>query len=200
MEIRSLQLGLYQTNCYILSKQAHGDAVLTDPGYEPQRILQFLQENALTLRAILLTHGHFDHVGGVRELVAATGCRVYLHHLETSMPHYLTAGELYFTDTYDEGDDIEEAGLRFHCLHTPGHSPGSVCLLHEHVMFCGDTLFRGSCGRTDCPGGSWTELQNSLRRLYFLEGDYDVYPGHGAPTTLRRERLGNPFLLEAARR
>lgn len=200
MKISSLQLGLYQTNCYILSAESSGPAVITDPGYEPERVLQYLQENGLSLCAILLTHGHFDHVGGVREIARRTGCRVYVHKAETTMPHYLTAGELYYTNTYDEGDEFEEAGLHFRCLHTPGHSPGSVCLIHDDAIFCGDTLFRGSCGRTDCPGGSWAEIEQSLRRLYALEGDYHVYPGHGAATTLQRERQVNPFMQGAVQK
>lgn len=190
MNIQKLTLGLYQTNIYILSNDT--EAVVIDPGYEPDIILDALEGKEL--KAILLTHGHFDHVGGVRELAAETGCPVYLNEADLSMPPQMTAGPLYYTNTYDEGDFVEAAGLSFKVLHTPGHTPGSICLLCENAMFSGDTLFWGSCGRTDLPGGSWATIRKSLLRLAELSGDYDVYPGHGDATTLSFERKMNPYM------
>ena len=110
------------------------------------------------------------------------------------MPPQMTASPLYYTNTYAESDFMEAAGLTFKVLHTPGHTPGSVCLCCENVMFSGDTLFWGSCGRTDLPGGNWTTIRISLKRLADLPGDYDVYPGHGDATTLSFERKMNPYL------
>ena len=110
------------------------------------------------------------------------------------MPPQMTAGPLYYTATYGEGDFVELAGLSFKVLHTPGHTPGSVCLTCENAMFSGDTLFWGSCGRTDLPGGSWHTLRASLKRLADLSGDYDVYPGHGDSTKLSFERKMNPYM------
>ena len=190
MNIQKLTLGLYQTNTYILSEG--GNAVVIDPGYESDAILDALEGKIL--KAILLTHGHFDHVGAVKELVAETGCAVYIHAADLTLPPMITAGQLYHTHTYDEGDTITPIpGLELAVLHTPGHTPGSVCLFCQDAMFSGDTLFAGSCGRTDL-GGNWDILQNSLRRIASLESDFHVYPGHGEPTTLSRERQYNPFM------
>lgn len=200
MKVTSIQLGLYQTNCYIIYDEATGIAAITDPGYTPELVLQTLSDRNLRLEAILLTHGHFDHVGGVKAIAQATGCRVYLNERELTMPSYMTAGPLFYTDSYDEGDTVNVGSMTFHVMATPGHSPGSVCLICENVMFSGDTLFCGSCGRTDCPGGSWCQMLESLKRLGGLEQDYTVYPGHGPSSTLRREQRGNHFVLEAMRK
>ena len=190
LKIHTLVLGLYQVNCYVVHNEESDRCVVIDPGYEPKKIAAFLAEKGLTLEAILLTHGHFDHVGGVKEL--AENCKVYLHELERSMPQALTAGPLYATDGYPARFEI--AGMGFTVLHTPGHTPGSVCLLCEDAMFSGDTLFAGSCGRTDLPGGDWATIQSSLKRLQELPGDYRVFPGHGEDTKLSQERLYNPYL------
>ena len=188
----TLPLGAYQTNCYILK---NGDqAVVIDPGYQPETVLAHLRRENLTLEAILLTHGHFDHVGAVKELAAQTQCRVYIHPAEDTMPSMMTAGKLYYTHTYDEGDILELAGLTVRVLSTPGHTPGSVCLLCQDVLFSGDTLFAGSCGRTDLPGGDWPTIQKSLKRLSGIEADYTVCPGHGEASTLAREKSTNPYL------
>lgn len=192
MNIHTLTLGDYRTNTYILQ---NGDrCAVIDPGYEPETVLSFLRRKSLTLDAILLTHGHFDHVGGIRALAAETDCKVYLHEAELSMPPMMTAGPLYYTDTYGEGDTVAAAGLSVHVLHTPGHTPGSVCLIAEDTMFSGDTLFAGSCGRTDLPGGSWQDILGSLKRLAALETDYTVLPGHGESTSLAREKRYNPYM------
>ena len=192
LKIDTLVLGLYQVNCYVVHKADSNHCVVIDPGYEPEKITAFLQKNGLQCDAILLTHGHFDHVGGVKELVADTGCRVFLHNLERTMPEALTAGKLYATDDYPTQFQI--AGLDVSVLHTPGHTPGSVCLIMEDAMFSGDTLFAGSCGRTDLPGGDWTTIHTSLKRLSELPGDYRVFPGHGEETTLTQEKQYNPYL------
>ena len=193
MNVKKLALGAYQTNCYLLWE---GDkAVVIDPGYEPDTILRAAETLGMDLSAILLTHGHFDHVGAVKELVAETGCEVYIHAAEAALPPMMTAGELYFTRTYAEGDTITPVpGMELTVLHTPGHTPGSVCLLWGDQMFSGDTLFAGSCGRVDFPGGNPQEMLRSLRRLASLEADYRVHPGHGESTTLAEEKRYNPYL------
>ncbi len=196
MKITSVQLGLYETNAYIIYNEQTKDAVITDPGAEPERVVQELKRLGLHLQAVLLTHGHFDHVGATGAIREATGCKVYVHPLELTMPEYMRAG-LCYTDTYEEGNDLSFGDMQFHVMHTPGHSPGSVTLVCGRNLFCGDTIFCGSCGRTDCPGGSWEVLTGSLRRLGVLEGDYTVYPGHGDATTLQKERRGNVFLIRA---
>ena len=192
--IETLPLGDYQTNCYLHRQEASSRCVLIDPGYEPAYLLSRLEEAGLTLDAILLTHGHFDHVGGVKDIAAETGCQVYLCGEDLSMPPQLTAGPLYYTNAYGEGDQLHPAGLDISVIHTPGHTPGSVCLLIGDAMFCGDTLFAGSCGRTDLPGGSHTAILSSLHRLSGLQTNYRIYPGHGEDTTLAEEKRYNPYL------
>ena len=192
MQIHTLTLGAYQTNTYIVSRD--GRCVIIDPGYEADAIAFFLQKQGLTADAIFLTHGHFDHVGAVKALVSKLGCPVYIHEAELSMPKLFTAGAIPYTHTYGEGDRIEKAGISFRVLHTPGHTPGSVCLMAEDVCFSGDTLFCGSCGRTDLPGGDWATIRRSLTRLAQTEDDLTVYPGHGEATTLAAEKRYNPYL------
>ena len=189
-----LPLGDYQTNCYIIHEEASKRCCVIDPGYASDLLLDKLEDLGLTVEAILLTHGHFDHVGGVKELAAEYGCQVYLHEADLSMPPMMTAGPPYYTHTYTEGDQLNLAGLTIGVLHTPGHTPGSVCLVTENAMFSGDTLFQGSCGRTDLPGGNWLTIKNSLSRLASLEANLWVYPGHGGSTTLAQEKKYNPYM------
>ena len=193
VQILTMPVGAYQTNCYMVCGE-EDTCVLVDPGYQATAILEQVQKRGMQVKAILLTHGHFDHVGAVRDIVADTDCDVYICEKELSLPETFTAGKLYYTHTYGEGDTVTAAGLTFDILHTPGHTPGSVCLLCGNVMFSGDTLFAGSCGRTDLPGGDWNTIQTSLRRLAELSGDYRVFPGHGEDTSLDFERKTNPYL------
>lgn len=193
MQIRELTVGIYQTNCYIVSG-ADNLCVLIDPGSRADTILRHLKEQDLQTEAIFLTHGHFDHVGAVKEIAKETGCRVYLCPKEAALPETFTAGPLHYTHTYGEGDVIAEAGMEFKVLHTPGHTPGSVCLICEDILFTGDTLFAGSCGRTDLPGGDRSAIQSSLRRLAGLEENYLILPGHGEMSDLNTEKVTNPYL------
>ena len=197
MQVTRLPLGVYQTNCYIIHEENAPSCCVLDPGGEAKKVLEFMSLRNLTLDAILLTHGHFDHVGAVKELHEATGCKVYLCTEDLSMPAKWTAGELFYTDSYGEGDELDLAGLHIRVLHTPGHTPGSVCLMVDDSIFCGDTLFAGSCGRTDLPGGDGEVILASLRRLAELKEDYTLYPGHSASTKLAREKQYNPFIKKA---
>ena len=194
LKVYAMALGAYQTNCYIIHDEHSKTCCVIDPGYDADLVLSKLDSLGLTLEAILLTHGHFDHVGAVKELAAETGCAVYLHPEDLTMPPMMTAGPLYYTNTYAEGTRLALAGLDIAVLHTPGHTPGSVCLLVENTIFSGDTLFQGSCGRTDLPGGDWATITKSLHRLAALEGNFWVYPGHGGSTTLRDEKKYNPYM------
>ncbi|MBR5617283.1 MAG: MBL fold metallo-hydrolase [Oscillospiraceae bacterium] len=184
---------MYQTNTYIIHEESSSHCCVIDPGYDAPVILDRLEELGLTLDAILLTHGHFDHVGAVKDLAADTDCRVFLCAEDTQLPPMFTAGKLYFTDTYTEGSILNIAGLYIHVLHTPGHTPGSVCLLTDDALFSGDTLFAGSCGRTDI-GGNFAAIQKSLKRLASMEADFRVFPGHGESTTLAAEKRYNPYM------
>ena len=193
-KIETLALGSYQTNCYIIYEDDRNDCLVIDPGYSPEVVLNKAKSLGKTIAAVLLTHGHFDHVGGVKGIAQATGCPVFLCEEELSMPSMFTAGPLYYTDPYADGQILSVAGLTLRVLHTPGHTPGSVCLLCGDAMFSGDTLFWGSCGRTDLPGGDWNTIRKSLLRLKNLDGDYTVYPGHGDATSLEAERKNNPYM------
>ena len=194
LKVNVLTLGAYQVNCYIIHDEESTSCCVIDPGYEADTILDKLSQLGLTLEAILLTHGHFDHVGAVRDLAADTGCQVWLCADDLSLPTNLTAGKLYYTQTYAEGSQLNLAGLDISVLQTPGHTPGSVCLLVEDTLFSGDTLFAGSCGRTDLPGGSWADMQASLKRLSQIEANLWVLPGHGESTMLASEKKYNPYL------
>lgn len=194
VKVHLLTLGAYQTNCYIFHEEHSTKCCVVDPGYEPEIIEEKLRELGLRLEAILLTHGHFDHVGGVRQLAADTDCDVFLCADDLALPTQLTAGPLYYTKTYSDGTILTLAGLTISVLATPGHTPGSVCLLVENVLFAGDTLFAGSCGRTDLPGGSYAAIHTSLNRLAKLEGNLWVLPGHGESTTLEDEKKFNPYM------
>ena len=194
MTIKCLPLGAYQTNCYLIWQENSSSVAVIDPGYTPELVLEKVKALGKTVEAILLTHGHFDHVGGVRKIAEKTGCKVYIHPQEVSLPEDFTAGPLLFTHTYGEGDTVAVAGLSLQVLHTPGHTPGSVCLLCGDSIFAGDTLFAGSCGRVDFPGGSWTEMQKSLRRLGGFRKNYKIFPGHGPDTDLQTEKQENPYL------
>ena len=194
LKIHILTLGLYQTNTYIIHNETSRTCCVIDPGYEAYDILDKVYELGLTVEAILLTHGHFDHVGAVRDIVAETGCSVYLHTADLAMPPMFTGGPLHHTDSYTDGDILHLAGLTISVLHTPGHTPGCVCLLCENAIFSGDTLFAQGCGRTDLPGGDWNTIVASLNRLAKIEGNFWVYPGHGESTTLAQEKRYNPYM------
>lgn len=185
-------LGDYQTNCYLVRQAGQTQCVLIDPGYAVDFLLDTLNAKELELSAIALTHGHFDHVGAVRDLAAETGCRVYLSGDELSLPPAITAGRLYYTDLYT--DRFTAAGIPFTVLKTPGHTPGSVCLRTGTLLFSGDTLFAGSCGRTDLPGGNPADMRASLKLLAAIPENLTVYPGHGEATTLDAEKRYNPYL------
>ena len=197
MQVTRLPLGVYQANCYIIYEETSKTCCVLDPGGEAKKVLEFMDIRGLSLEAILLTHGHFDHVGAVKELHDATGCKVYLCTEDCTMPPKWTAGDLFYTDAYGEGDELNLAGLSIRVLHTPGHTPGSVCLVAENALFTGDTLFAGSCGRTDLPGGDQNVLFASLLRLAAIEEDFTVYPGHSGSTLLSREKEYNPFIKRA---
>ena len=194
MEIRNLKLGSYQTNCYIAWGEDADSCIVIDPGFEPERVLEQVRHWGKSVAAILLTHGHFDHVGGVKHIAAETGCRVWICKEDLTLNPRLTDGAIYYTDTYAEGDTLQLAGLTLSVIQTPGHTPGCVCLICEDALICGDTLFAGTCGRTDLPGGDMAVMRKSLARLKALPGNYRVLPGHGADSTLDEERMCNPYM------
>lgn len=201
-KIDVLPLGAYQTNCYIVWAAGSNRCAVIDPGYEPETVLARLDQLGLTLDAILLTHGHFDHVGAVKALVKTTGCKLWMSQSDYTQRKNPINDYLYplhdsnFCEVSfcEEGEQIGVGGLTFLVLETPGHTWGSVCYLCEDAMFCGDTLFAGSCGRTDLSGGDRVTMMNSLERLREIDTDYRVFPGHGESSTLRQEQRTNPYM------
>ena len=203
MLIKTLPVGMLETNCYVVTNENTLECVVIDPGDESNTILDYLEDNHLTCKAILLTHPHFDHIGAVEAVRQETGAPVYMNELDDAKN--INLGNRRFTLPeggvyYKDGDVVELAGLRFDVIGTPGHTPGGVTLRCENALFTGDTLFRGSCGRTDLPGGDMYEELASLRKLCLLEGDYEVYPGHMDSSTLARERMFNYYCRAALSR
>ena len=203
MLIKTLPVGQLETNCYVVTNEETLESVVIDPGDEANTILDYLESNHLRCAAIFVTHGHYDHVGAVEALRGETGAPVYMNPrddasraVDAHMIYRMQPGD----KAYDEGDTVEAAGLRFDVMATPGHTPGGVTLRCEDALFTGDTLFKGSCGRTDLPGGDMEQELSSLRRICELPGDYEVYPGHMDSSTLERERAFNYYCRAALRR
>ena len=196
-------MGPIGTNCYILEDDQTNLAAVIDPGDEPELIQEALEKEGVEVRYLLLTHGHYDHTTAVPALHRVyPQADIYIHQADANgagSTLFPLTGEVDDLKLYDEGDVIRLGDHEIQVLHTPGHSPGSVTLKVEDVLFTGDTLFAGSCGRTDLRGGSYEQIMQSLKRLGELKGDFHVCPGHEATSTLERERRSNPFLMEAMR-
>ena len=200
-----MPVGVLQTNCYILPTQA-GNAMVIDPGAEPNRILDFLKKKELSVKLIIFTHGHWDHIGGAATLQGKTGAKLALPELDedifwvpsiagTSMLDGMVSQNNCEVETlYKDGDILSLDELSLRVMWTPGHTKGSCILIGEGVIFSGDTLFAGSCGRTDLYGGSYEEMKKSLQKIARLEGEYQIFPGHGEETTLSYEKKTNPYL------
>lgn len=205
MNIKSMIVGELGANCYIVYENS--EALIFDPGGNPEKIMAFLDEHQLVPQAILLTHAHFDHIGGVDELRNHYQIEVYLHEAEA---HWLSEPSLNrstaFMRTEVKTDPPEQiltpgtwtiGSFTFDIIHTPGHSPGSVSFIfaEDEFIISGDVLFKQGVGRTDLPGGSFEQLVNSIQQhLYTLPDTYTVYPGHGLPTTIGAEKKTNPFV------
>lgn len=204
MNIITLQVGPIGTNCYLVCDGAAKLCAVVDPGGEADRVTAAAEQAGCTVACILLTHGHYDHTGGVAELRERfPDVPVYMNHNDIHAPDSRESrlflplpGEIL---DLQEGDDIPVGSLRFSVLYTPGHSEGSVTLRCGDALLCGDTLFAGSCGRTDLHGGSMEKMLESLRRLGQLEGSLLVLPGHMDPSDLTCERMTNPYLRQAMR-
>jgi hydroxyacylglutathione hydrolase len=202
MIIKNLVVGHLESNCFIIADERTKEAILIDPGDEPDRILDLLTKNNLKLKYIVCTHAHFDHVGAIPELKTETGARILIHYDELDIYKHtreqaaiLWGFELEPLPEPDmlvsEGDELEVGGLKFRILHTPGHSPGSICLYGEGIVITGDTLFAGTVGRTDLFGGNVQKLKSSFRKLMALADEVRVFPGHGPQSTIGKERTDN---------
>lgn len=200
MTIQVLQVPPIGTNCYLLKDDKTGKGAIIDPGGDGASISSAAARMGMTPTAILLTHGHYDHTGAVPELLKEyPNLPVYLHPLDAAMMKDVASlvPDIGPTVAYGEGDQISVGSLTVQVYHTPGHTPGSVTLEAENVLFTGDTLFQGSCGRTDLAGGSMQAILASLKRLAQIAGDRKVCPGHEGCSTLEAERKSNYYMLHA---
>lgn len=208
MKIDRLVLGAYETNCYVVrTNEAAKDCLIIDAGLEADKLIDFLKTYELNPVALVLTHGHIDHIAGVAELRKEyPGIKVYIHKLDavmlTEAKSNLSAmmGTAFATEPADflleEQGTVEQAGLKLLVLHAPGHSPGGICLYSkdQNIAFVGDTLFADSIGKTEFPGGNMTQLLDSIKeKLFTLPDQTKVYPGHGPLTTIANEKAHNPF-------
>jgi hydroxyacylglutathione hydrolase len=204
MIIRSMQVGPLQANCFIAGCEETRHAAVIDPGGDADRILLALANDRLTLKAIINTHGHFDHVSANKALKEATGADLMIHPHDAPMLTHLARGAaqwgLRSEDSPEpdrllqEGDTVTVGRIQFKVFHTPGHTPGGISLYADQVVFVGDTLFAGSIGRTDFPGGDFNTLISSIHtKLFTLPDDTTVYTGHMEPTSIGKEKRYNPF-------
>lgn len=203
--VEILELGPYFVNCYIVGDPVTGEGMIIDPSYDPHRIISHVDRFGLEIKGILITHGHADHIGALDEIRKHYSVPVFIGRGDIHMLTDSTANLSEFTGggittdkperTLEEGDTVSVGRFSFHVLETPGHSPGSISLYGNGIVFTGDALFLGSIGRTDFPGCSHETLIDSIKsKLLTLPDDTIIYPGHGPDTTIGQEREYNPFL------
>jgi glyoxylase-like metal-dependent hydrolase (beta-lactamase superfamily II) len=211
--VRGIVVGAFQENCWVIGNRRSREAICVDPGDEPGEILAMAREMGVSIKYIANSHGHIDHVLGVAGIREATGARFLLHPADAEMVRNTSesakrwmGAEIPNPPPPDaplaDGDEIDIDGVKLHVLHTPGHTPGSVCFYANGVVFAGDTLFAGSIGRTDLPGGDYDQEMGSIvERLLALPDDTIVLPGHMDQTTIGQERQRNPYVrMELERR
>jgi len=202
--LKTFTVGPMEANCYILYSPDKREGLIIDPGAEGERLIKFIQEKKISIRYIINTHGHPDHIGANRKVKEHTSAPILIHQRDAPM---LTKSDSILTlifpleyssppaDTLiKDGDLIECAGMKLKVLHTPGHTPGGISLLTDDFIFTGDTLFSGSVGRFDLPGGSQEVLLNSIRKILSLGENLTIYPGHGPSTSVGEELHSNPFI------
>jgi len=203
--IKTLAVGPIMANCFIVGCENTKSAVVIDPGDEADKIFMALAESQLTVKYIINTHGHFDHVGANKRMKEATGADILIHQADAFMLEQISSASMAFglkvedsppaDRTLADGDTITFGDITFTVLHTPGHSPGGISLVADKMVFVGDSLFAGSIGRTDFPGGDYDTLISSIKtKLFPLGDDVKVYTGHGPATTIGQEKRMNPFL------
>ncbi len=204
MFLRRMEVGSFAANCYLVACDETREGVIIDPGAEAQNILSMVEKENIRVKYIINTHGHVDHVGANEEVRAALGAPILIHEADgelcqnphTSLAYFIGKEKLADPDKLLKGGDIIKAGtLEFKVIETPGHTKGCIALSVDDVLFTGDTLFQGSIGRTDLPGGSFEEIIRSIKeKLLTLPEETIVYPGHGRESTIGEEKNNNPFL------
>lgn len=205
MKIIAMEVGVIGTNCYVVINEEQKKGVVIDPGGDADQILEKIKQKGITIEAIFLTHGHSDHIMAVDEVREVTGAKVYISEADADMltkassnlSVYMGAGrEFKAADEFlIDGETITAAGLKFQVVATPGHTKGGICLLCGDTVFCGDTIFSESIGRTDLPGGSYSQILHSIKtKIMVLSDEMKLLPGHGPATTIGWERRRNPFL------
>lgn len=208
MILKTLVVGPIAANCYIVGSESTKTGMIIDPGAEAEEILKGVKDLGLDIKLIVLTHGHMDHIGALMEIKEATGAEVAIHNEDAKslQGQSQSLGAVFGLShpapprpdrLLKDGDSLDIGGLYFSVLHTPGHTPGGICLLGQGAVFTGDTLFNYGIGRTDLPGGSYDQLVNGIHtKLMTLPDNTVVYPGHGPETTIGAERRGSPFLRD----
>ena len=205
MIIKTLPVGPIMANCFVIGCQETLEAAVIDPGDEADKILQSVADSDLNVKTIINTHGHFDHVSANKGIHTATNAPILIHTLDAPMLEQISASAANWglsaedspppDRTIDEGDSITFGQITLKVIHTPGHTPGGVSLFTDGHVFVGDTLFAGSIGRTDFPGGDFATLKSSIQdKLFTLADDVRVYTGHGPETTIGHEKQHNPFV------
>lgn len=205
MNISVFPLGMLQTNCYVLESK-NGNGIVIDPGENAHAIMSFIKDNSINLCYILLTHGHFDHIAGVDLLKDNTKAKTYIHGGDVDIfTNPACSGTILFDDFSNyshtdpdniliDGDIINLDDISLKVMHTKGHTKGSVLFIGKEIIFSGDTLFEGTVGRTDLYGGSMEEMKESIEKIKKLDDSYTVLPGHGNSTTIKQEKISNPYM------
>jgi len=205
MKILVMEVGMIGTNCYIAVNEETNAGVVVDPGGDSDKILNVIKKHDIKIEAIFITHGHSDHIMGLDEVRKATGAKVYISKADEPMLKDADRNLSMFIgqnktfagadENFTDGQELVVAGIKFKILATPGHTPGGVCILADNVVFCGDTVFAESIGRTDLPGGSYEDIIKSIKdKILPLADNVQLLPGHGPATTVGWERRRNPFL------
>lgn len=205
MKVLVMEVGSIGTNCYLVINEENKSGVVIDPGGDGDMILDKIRQKGLNIEAIFLTHGHSDHIMAVDEIRTATGAKVYISQEDAGMlikassnlSLYMGASREFKAadEFFEDGETLTVAGLNFKVIATPGHTRGGVCLICEDIVFCGDTVFSESIGRTDLPGGSYSQILQSIKnKILVLPDEMKLLPGHGPATTIGWERRRNPFL------
>ncbi len=207
--VRGIVVGVFQENCWVIGNRRTGEAICIDPGDQPDEILALARDMGVNIKLIANSHAHIDHILGVQGIHGATGAKFLLHEADLGLLQqgFTSSASRFRLDPGQrpplpdqfvaDGDTVEVAGLQLRAIETPGHTPGSMSYYTDGMLFSGDTLFNGSIGRTDLPGGDFEEELSSIcDRLFLLPDDTVVLPGHMQETTIRQEKLHNPFALE----